>query len=132
MTEITSLDLVAFAVEVVVLIACAVTLLAALVAYRHQVLYRTGVRWLAASLVLVTIGAIVELWGLAIASDVVAVVAMAIYTAASAAITLSMWAFARGFIELGTTHDASVDDHATDELAVGTPNGERGFEDAGK
>lgn len=135
MTGIAEVDLVAFAVEVVVLTACAVTLLTSMIAYRQQVLYRSGVRWLATSLALVTVGAIVELRGLLTGSDGLAVVALVVYTASSAAIMLSMWAFARGFIDLG--HDDEPDrspaaDKSTDSLSISAPAGDRGFEDAGE
>lgn len=135
MTEITSVDLVAFAVEVVVLTSCAVTLLGTMVAYRRHVLYRTGVRWLAASLVLVTAGALIGLWGLLVGGDRLAVVAMLVYTASSAATVLSMWTFARGFIELGHADDVaggSTAGQSADTLSVALPAGERGFEDAGE
>lgn len=134
MTGIVEVDLVAFAVEVVVLTACAVTLLTSMIAYRQQVLYRSGVRWLAASLALVTVGALVELRGLLVGSEGLAVVALVVYTASSAAIMLSMWTFARGFIDLG--HDepdeSPAAESATDSLSITAPAGERGFEDAGK
>lgn len=132
MTGLTDVDLAVFGVEVLVLTACAVALVGAMFVYRRHVLYRTGVGWLAASLVLVTVGAIVELYGLLVRGDGIAVVAMTLYTAASAAITISMWTFARGFIELDQSEDAALDDEQTDTVSITTPAGDRGFEDAGQ
>lgn len=105
---VTPIDLLAFGVEVVVLALCALSLAYALVVYCQQVLYRGGVLWLATSLGFVTLGAIIELWGLIVHSDVLAVVAFVIYTGASAAIAVSMWEFARGFIAIDQT-DADTD-----------------------
>ena len=132
MKGLADVDLALFSVEVLVLTACAVALVGAMFVYRRHVLYRTGVRWLAASLVLVTGGAIVELYGLLLQSDSIAVVAMALYTAASAAITVSMWTFARGFVEFDQSQDTALDDEPSGQLSIATPAGERGFEDAGE
>lgn len=124
---VSTADLAAFGIEVAVLTACTLALGYALVVHRKQVLYRSGVRWLAASLGLVTAGAILELWGLAVASQTLATVAFVLYTLSSAAITLSMWTFARGFIVVDRTNSDDalhVPPKTTDE--------QRGFEDAGE
>lgn len=136
MSTIPSTDLLAFGIEVVVLAICTLALGYALVAYRQQVLYRGGVLWLATSLGLVTLGAIIELWGFIVHSDVLAVAAFVIYTGASAAIAVSMWEFARGFIAIDR-HDTDVQTGSAPgdgQFDIRPPDADygRGFEDAGE
>lgn len=71
--------------------------------YPREVLHRAGVRELAASILLLTVGAIVEgtFWSGLTASPWALVVARAIMAACGVALTAAVWNFARPIFEAG-------------------------------
>ena len=94
------LDIAALGIEVVVLLGLSCTLLYAVVRYGGRVLYPTGVLLLATSLLLFTLGAVLDFsyWANPTGRVEWLVAAYFVYTVASLTTTGSMWVFAREFV----------------------------------
>lgn len=111
------------------LVAASALLTFSLVRYRYQVLYPEGVGLIAASLLLLTAGAVADhllsagSGSVALASDYLA---RGAYTAASVCIAAGTWQFARDFV----TFPSEGEELSIDRIETAEDSDERGFEHA--